>query len=142
KNQAASLLKRLAKARFFCNRLHPRVDDSFRLFAPKRNQSPLQHPCFASLLALHHRKNILRRRDVVARRQGWQIGVFEIDDVDPAWLLKCKSAAHVVTHYPGRASCGKVADRQVTYKKQNPPAPDRRSKPARNRQRTTQRGRT
>src|SRR6185369_1044122 len=67
KDEAAPLLERVIEARFLFDRFDACVDDALWLFAPRRDQSPLQQRGFAIVAALLNRQYVLRGRDVVTR---------------------------------------------------------------------------
>src|SRR5262245_59218863 len=72
-NEAPTSLKRLAEGRFLIDRLDARVDETLRLFAPERNQSPLQVRDFSNRVALEDGEDVLRRGNVVTRDDIVQI---------------------------------------------------------------------
>src|SRR5215213_2990605 len=87
RNQAASSLKRLAEGWLFIDRLHARIDEPLRLFAPERNQAPLQLRDLSNRVTFEDGQDVLGRRDVIPRDDIVQIE--RIDESLELYPLRC-----------------------------------------------------
>src|SRR5262249_8081890 len=95
KDQASSSLKRVIEARFLFDRLDARVDDSLGLFAPRRNQSPLQKRGLTVFAVLLDGQHILSRCDVVARYEIFRTKIVDMREFYSPRIPECKSATHL-----------------------------------------------